>query len=1526
MQNPNMFHLESFMSFLFLVEFKRKEHFKVYKIPGGKKISLGDEESMYAFDSYYPEWKTNFYMVPSFLSKRDNLFGEDKGYRGEAEIAKSFIESNISGILISNFSSKDENKILQMKSKETFEIDFIFLAENFEMWIIEVRKSKPSRIPKSIKEKFEQAINNRNHILRLATKMFGKQFSDALGKICNSVVAIPDANADDFKKFKSTEIWKNFKSESPCYKVEFISDKWSVIECISSGKQIFLDDLNLITLSPFYAALTLVKTSMLSFDPEQYLSRREKIGIAKFTDGMHPSEYHIILSPEQWSILEELPTHIQIVGEAATGKTELLKALLFKVLKYFSMKEELRDHESKISKISEGLEQILFIIFGDRPYLEDNIQKFISQVRKKLNLSKDHQPVVELHMIPELSPEDIDTRLSKLLKSKGITPKNSFILIDECYHQISNDSLSKVYDCRGCWMAGVLTGQNPLNTGWIPYTYVGRFQIRPLRRLYRGTKGITMASSTLRLASFSDFPSFLANQFSYIESCNDLKVKDIDKFPGLQDAKDTLAVFIKGDSYSGSSNLHSRCDSTIIEEIHLNDDGIAENCLYLSKCTGVERNSVIVIIKVSFQKFLEKADVLFKLLSIYTSRAITTCTIHCRREVQGMLQNKLFPQKNVQVLRSGKNVELQMFMDKEIISDLESINSNLNPLAVASGADNSNAELFEKLIQDQPPLVLLDTFENIMRNSVQPKMGIVQALLEPMNDINMRNEIDKTPLIIAAEHNQTETIRHLMHYSKDVKTENSNKDTAGKESTEIVLDLVKDRINVNARDNNGSSALIFAARNVNVDIVKCLIEANANVNGQDEDGDTALIRAAHNGHLEIVKYFIEADANVNGQGKDGLTALIRSARNGHMETVKYLIEADANVNKQDKNGFTALIRAAQNGHVEIVKCLIGANANVSKRTNNGSTALSRAAQYGHTEIVKYLVGVNANVNGQNKKGATALFLAASYGHTETVKCLIEADANVNRQDRHGNTALILAAENGHLETVKYLIGVKANVNGQNKKGATALFVAAFYGYTETVKYLIEADANVNRQDKNGNTALIRAAKNGHVETVKCLIEANANVNEQTNNGFTALSAAAQKGYTENVKYLIGVNANVNRQDKKGATALFDAAFNGHTEIVKYLIEADANVNRQDKNGNTALIHAAQKGHIEIVKYLIKANANVNGQDKNAVTALILAVENGQVEIVKYLIEANADVNAQDKNGGTALIFAAQDGHMQIVKYLTEVNASVNEQTNNGFTALSLAAQNGHTEIVKYLIGVNANVNGQDMKGATALFAAAFNGHTEIVKYLIEADANVNRQDKDGNTALILAAHNGHVEVLKYLVEANAKVNRQDEDGDTALILAAHNGYVEIVKYLIKANTNVNGQDKNGVTALILAAENGQVEIVKYLIEASANVNEQDEDGNTALILAAHNGHVEIVKYLIEANTNVNLQDKNGVTALIFAAQNGYVEIVKYLIETNANVNKETNNGNTARILALQNGHIEIVIYLIEADTNVNEQN
>ena len=337
----------------------------------------------------------------------------------------------------------------------------------------------------------------------------------------------------------------------------------------------------------------------------------------------------------------------------------------------------------------------------------------------------------------------------KLLTSGKQPGKDSVVLIDECYHGIKDGEIfSKFYKCKGCWIAGVLTGQDPLYTGLMLQNYMQvPFCKRILRRLYRGTNGITMASSTLRLASFSDYPLFLANQFSYIESFDDIKIEDINRFPGLQNRKDTLVFLMKGEISTRS--ITAKCQenkkSVIIEEMSLNDVGLDKDCLYITRCAGIERSSVCIVLDISIKGFKKLEPILFMLLSVYTSRAINTCVIYCAQELHQVLKGKLFPKKTVQFVRSAKDSESPAFSYQEINADLKSINKNLNPLVVAAGASTGNVHFFTNFMAEESQNFLLDVFETMMENCHHPNIEILTMLLKSIVNKNLQNECGKTP-------------------------------------------------------------------------------------------------------------------------------------------------------------------------------------------------------------------------------------------------------------------------------------------------------------------------------------------------------------------------------------------------------------------------------------------------------------------------------------------------------------------------------------------------------------------------------------------------------------------------------------------------------------------------------------------------------------------------------------------------------------------------------------------------------------
>jgi predicted RNA-binding protein YlqC (UPF0109 family) len=159
------------------------------------------------------------------------------------------------------------------------------------------------------------------------------------------------------------------------------------------------------------------------------------------------------------------------------------------------------------------------------------------------------------------------------------------------------------------------------------------------------------------------------------------------------------------------------------------------------------------------------------------------------------------------------------------------------------------------------------------------------------------------------------------------------------------------------------NALLSVANKGNADIVRKLLRANADLSVRDEDGWSALHFAAYHGGTNIVEMLLDAKADVSVQNNVGWTALHLAVEMGDKESVKMLLDAKADVSVQNNDGWTALHLAVEMGDQESVKMLLDANADVSVQTNVGKTALHLAVDYGKKEIVKMLLDANAECIG-----------------------------------------------------------------------------------------------------------------------------------------------------------------------------------------------------------------------------------------------------------------------------------------------------------------------------------------------------------------------------------------------------------------------------------------------------------------------------------------------------------------------------------------------------------------------------------
>ena len=419
------------------------------------------------------------------------------------------------------------------------------------------------------------------------------------------------------------------------------------------------------------------------------------------------------------------------------------------------------------------------------------------------------------------------------------------------------------------------------------------------------------------------------------------------------------------------------------------------------------------------------------------------------------------------------------------------------------------------------------------------------------------------------------------------------------------------RVNVNAAEADGTTALHWAVRSDDREAVTLLIRAGANVNVKNRYGIAPLNIAAAVGDAEVIKALLEASADPKAAtSPDGETVLMTAARTGNVDTLRAILAAggvDVDA-KEDWYGETALIWAAGQGHTRAVQVLAEHGANVNAR----SAVFSKSER-------------GAAFSTVIRGGFTPLLFAAREGAVDVVQVLIERGAELNLGDPDGVTPLMEAIINAHYDLAAFMIDKGANVNQVDAVGRGPLFAAVDMHTIEwtpnrpapkpsgdldsvgMVKLLLDRGANVNAQLSGqapvrkgdsypdpvliaGATPFLRAAKGADHVLLPLLLAKGADPNLETKNHTTALMAASgvywrdassrapESDAAEVIKICLARGADVNAANDEGKTPLHGAAARGSNAIAQLLVDHGANLFAKNGKGHTPLDEAVVGGN------------------------------------------------------------------------------------------------------------------------------------------------------------------------------------------------------------------------------------------------------------------------------------------------------------------------------------------------------------
>ncbi|MYD18231.1 MAG: hypothetical protein F4X05_01115 [Rhodothermaceae bacterium] len=760
----------------------------------------------------------------------------------------------------------------------------------------------------------------------------------------------------------------------------------------------------------------------------------------------------------------------------------------------------------------------------------------------------------------------------------------------------------------------------------------------------------------------------------------------------------------------------------------------------------------------------------------------------------------------------------------------------------------------------------------------------IRALLAGGAEINAPDTMGTTPLHLASAEINLTTVRALLDAGADVNARAEGGDTPLHRvgtSTRSRRSMGWPRtFNTPPKLGTGGRSEGFAVSERDTATVAMLVRAGADINARNDQGETALQSAARRRSIQLVNKLLELGA----LPEPGVAAMAQPTF-PVCDWGNYDLFAVAPVGR-------------------LIECRT-ARMWFNSKTSRGETLLRTLVSQGDwnhhflPDAIAVLLGAGADANVRDWRESTPLHDVAegtsgSRVLPDAATVLLEGGAEVNVRDRVGITPLHVAAgvRFDNRATARVLVDAGADVNVRQDAGGTPLHSASGRsGDPAMIRFLVRAGADVNARDTSGETPLHIAVRAQNPAAAAQLLELEADPTLVDSSGTMANPASCEK-WPSPMFFLHATAEIVARCIESGAEVeakvQYDQVRNHSGMLVPY-----------ESDSTPLHVAAAWTRDPKVITLLVDAGLDVNERNLGHYTPLHYAArDNTEPSVIAELVVAGGDVEAWAtgsvlRRGRTAKVDvtplheAARNEYPAIVLALLDAGANVNAVAAGGRMPLhDAAAHNPNSAVITALVSRGGEVNTPLPGGRTPLHeAAAKNRNSEIVTALLAAGAEVNAW---GANDEVWSDRESMVAALRAVRGATPWGGAITLTENTGIRTPLHEAVMErgdaaVVAALIAGGADVNARGDldytygPGATPLYWAVYGSpDPAVLELLVRAGADVNARARSGWTPLHLAALRNPV-LFPTLLDLGADPDALDRYDKTPMDYAADNVWLE-------------------------------------------------